>query len=236
MKLVLDKCAHLLAPNTEINGQSQTPLLVYISGGGATTEGLSMLLGRGADIPAQDKNGATCLHIYFDSSMRSHRGGPPVRSQDALDYLVRNGADVFAADHAGRTVSSVAYCTEGESSFMGDVWDRVLAGNGFDVASFRREYGPRRARYATWYTRGHFERLWEGCADLCPYYHSDEEPLVDKISSIVGDGDAENEALEDGDEGSPLGKRGSEQRERNWAANASDGSSDTESDGGCMLE
>lgn len=171
--------------------------------------------------------------------MPSNRRGHLLRSRDALDYLARNGADPLAVDHAGRTVSNVVYYahrTRGEASFVGDVWDRVLAGSGFDVASFRREYGPRRARYATWYTRGHFESIWEGCADLCPYYHSDEEPLLNPISSIVGDGDAEIEASEDGDERSPLGDGGGEQREGNWAANASDGSSDTESDGGCMLE
>lgn len=121
---------------------------------------------------------------------------------DACKYLVRSGADVEAVDDYGMSVSLQAYLGPPwkESSFDGDVWDRVLAGAGFDVASFRTRYGirvirhlavvgfrrghgiRRRARYTANYKRSDFEAMWAGMTELCPYYH-DPEPPYDRFYS-----------------------------------------------------
>jgi len=78
-------------------------------------------------------------------------------SVDMLDTLARHGADVFAAQNEGMTVSDIAYwieISEEDGSVRGDVWDRVLAGNGYNVADFRKDNHPRHARYTSRYSRG----------------------------------------------------------------------------------
>lgn len=103
---------------------------------------------------------------------------------DACQYLVRRGADIDAVDDQGISVSVEAYAPnrglrrkECMNSLGGDVWDRVLAGAGFDVAYFRTRHGiRRRARYHGQYSRRNFEAMWAGMTELCPYYHDVELP------------------------------------------------------------
>jgi hypothetical protein len=107
-----------------------------------------------------------------------------IRFLDACKYLVRSGADVDAVDYSGTSVSLQVYhkSSRRNSSFSGDLWDRVLAGAGFDVAPFRKLHGiQRRAWYNPWYTRRDFEAIWAGMTELCPYYYKIELPY-DEVS------------------------------------------------------
>jgi hypothetical protein len=108
----------------------------------------------------------------------------PISLLDICKYAVRSGADVDAVDYSGTSVSVMAYnCIDRQygNSRVGDMWDRILAGAGFDVAAFRKRNGiPRKARYDWGYTRSDFEAMWVGMTELCPYYHEIEAPF-DKV-------------------------------------------------------
>ncbi|KAK0750314.1 hypothetical protein B0T18DRAFT_124863 [Schizothecium vesticola] len=154
----------------------KTLLHLYAQGFSPTAMGFSQLLKHGGDITARCSKGWTCLHYLF-SDVRSMDTSHRIQLLDACEYLVRSGADVDAVDYSGTSVSMVAYGGPpwSRSAGSGDVWDRVLAGTGFDVASFRARHGvPRRARYNSWYMRSDFEAMWQGMAELCPYYHDSE--------------------------------------------------------------
>ncbi|KAK3361862.1 hypothetical protein B0T24DRAFT_498839, partial [Lasiosphaeria ovina] len=88
-------------------------------------------------------------------------------------YLINHGADPYAKDHFSKSVSTYAYTLRHYDfvrlgDIRGDVWDFALAVCGYDISEFRRGY-PRKARYGSLYTRKHFEELWSGHEQLCPY-------------------------------------------------------------------
>jgi hypothetical protein len=95
---------------------------------------------------------------------------------NAIRYLCDCGADIFATNNEGQSVSALAYDSNTtSSSFSGDLWDFVLAQCGHDIAQFRKSYKPREAKYRGLYTRQVFEEMWQGQEERCPYYY-DEEP------------------------------------------------------------
>jgi len=132
MKLILDKCAGFLTPNTIIYQRGRTAFLAYCLYGNISVEGLSLLLSRGADVHSRTARGETCLHLVINARLDVEL---PDDIRDALSSLVQAGTDVLAIDSEGRSVSEIAY--KKESLCFGDVWDMVLADNGYDVASFR---------------------------------------------------------------------------------------------------
>jgi len=154
-----------------------------------TVSGLSFLLRQGANVHDRSEEEQTCLHWFLSAGFGQRCWGvftmsPSAwaeRIRSALEYLINSGAEVDAVDEDGKSVSIYAYePLKGvpklqAGSFRGDLWDRVLAGTGFDVASYRNNNGiPRRAMYTWDYTRKDFEHLWEGMGELCPYYDDDK--------------------------------------------------------------
>lgn len=97
-----------------------------------------------------------------------------------LLLLIRAGADVSARRGDNISVSDLAYINRSvlhygsSGSYTGDLWDSVLSELGYDLAEFRAGY-PRRAEYNKVYTRNHFEMLWDGREEFCPYY--DDPPV-----------------------------------------------------------
>lgn len=199
-----------LSTSTSMDGYpgfiGMTPLLIYADGGQVTTTGLSWLLRQGADVRARDPRGRTCLHfllhVYSGAYPERWTAGNRIILRDVCETLVRSGADVNAVDNLGRSVSEVAYdyrhhrhpYVNWSGSFFGDMWDRVLAGAGLDVASYRNKHGlPRRAKYVEryYYTRKDFEEMWEGKTELCPYYHDAESSDAESPSDVLSGSDSE---------------------------------------------
>lgn len=120
-----------------------------------------------------DNNGFNCLHVFFTNVLT------PQNMRAWLIYVIDQGADVYATDRFGRSVSQLAYSTTCWSrawdlgSYCGDIWDSVLDSCGYSISKFRKGY-PRRAIYTGEYSRQDFERLWEGREDRCPYWDDAE--------------------------------------------------------------
>jgi len=152
---------------------------------------LSLFLENGASVHDRDVHGATCLHQVFINQNK-----PPSEEDwhDSLKFLIDKGADVYAEDYRGRSVSHVAYsgsCWDDDcGSYRGDLWDAVLDACGYDIREFRKGY-PRIAAYGARYTRSDFEALWKDREDRCPYWDDavwssplGEEGIKDKTEFI----------------------------------------------------
>lgn len=208
MRIVLDfgRCF----VNTRAIDDIRTALFGFCNSGRWTDEGFDLLLRRGASIDDRGFHGRTCLHLCFYSFwVNSWYGGPSdwvQRLRNGLVSLIQHGADVFATDYCGSSVSSLAYdidCDDGVfiGSLKGDVWDNALVHCGYKISDFRRGY-PRRAASSQHYTRREFEGIWAGCEHLCPYYDdefsvfdcrlrtTDEEHESDYTTSDSDDGGA----------------------------------------------
>jgi hypothetical protein len=89
--------------------------------------------------------------------------------------LIQHGADVYAENMDGESVSQWAYSTDPwvdedpPSSDGGDHWDTALFRCGYDITNFQIGY-PRKTVYTDWCTRKDFEKLWDGVEGACPYY------------------------------------------------------------------
>lgn len=253
-----------------LDDRGLTPLLAYCSSDHFGVEGLSLLLDRGANIHARTPLGRTCLHLCVDPlnpwaciTLFGYFGLSDLdRARSALTYLVRRGADVFACDDGGASVTECAYTRDRRSqvfavfatSARGDVWDVVLADCGFDVASFREDW-PRRARYNDVYTREVFEGLWKGREHLCPYYYDEEQLSTDEESGSEESDSEEYDTEEDDSEESGSEESGSEdsggeelgieelgieefgsEEVGNYTSDAADDSSDHEAGGGSLSD
>ncbi len=131
---------------------------------------LDLFLEKGASVQERTPDGSTCLHLCCWAIKVT----PPEHgSHDTLKSLIDQGADVYAKDNRGRSVSHVAYsrgCGDLQaSSYCGDLWDAVLDACGYDIRQFRQGY-PRTGRYSPRYTRSHFRALWKGREERCPYW------------------------------------------------------------------
>ncbi len=120
--------------------------------------------------------------------------------RDGLLFLLERGADAYAKTFKGVSVSEIAYTSRFElylGSYIGDLWDSVLALSGYEVVDFRRGF-PRKGIYKHHYTREIFEQLWSGNENLCPYY--DDAAVDTWVTFSDGDDGAHSEYLELGDD------------------------------------
>lgn len=161
-----------------------------------------LLLTRGADLHARDNLGRTCLHISILNAPFREK-----REFLSLVYLINSGADVFAVDNAGESVSDYAYSPTlddkcfGLGGYRGDLWDAALVRCGYGIYGMREKY-PRTPKYRA-YSRSDFEMLWSGFEHLCPYYH--DPPVWPPEAELVEDGEEisdEDISDEDSDDGS----------------------------------
>ncbi|KAI0101384.1 ankyrin repeat-containing domain protein [Nemania sp. FL0031] len=157
--------------------------MMHLDDAGPLSERLRMLLDAGASVHTRTSRGESCLDffllqagIYF---------AYPGQVQDrflALKLLVERGADVYEVDGLNGSMAENAYTREScygmTGSFVGDLWDAVLQNCGYNLSEFRK-ICQRRAEYNKNYTRRHFEMLWEGMEDQCPYW--DDKPWPPSI-------------------------------------------------------
>jgi len=119
-------------------------------------------------------------------------------------YLIDQGADIFAKDFLGVSVSGMAYAPGIDKrtrkilgGARGDVWDFSLAVCGYNITDFREKI--RRPRYGTYYTRKDFEKLWAGHEHLCPYYDDEDVSSDEEMESFL-DEEGSDEEGSDGEE------------------------------------
>ncbi|CAF3541791.1 unnamed protein product [Fusarium graminearum] len=128
---------------------------------------ISHFLKIGACIDDRAPDGATCLRLVLECTTST------IISFEHLVLLLEHGADPFAKDNEGTSISEVAYNRLGLRDEIlgsyGDVWDAALHVSGWDIRQFRT-IRRREPRYDEFYTRADFEQLWRGREDECPYW------------------------------------------------------------------
>lgn len=142
------------------------------------------LLDKGSNILTTDDRGWTCVHQFFryyrDVSNREE-------CQRIPKLLIDRGADIYAIDGLGRSVSDVAYsetCYDFRDklgTYRGDIWDVVLDSCGYNIYDFRKTY-PRKAKYDERYSRQDFELLWKDREHRCPYWDDAEWPCPENYA------------------------------------------------------
>ena len=184
---------------------------------GLSPASVSLMARRGAEIHARDADGWTCLHWCFYRVCAQWHEKVNIRLfRDGVHHFIKSGADMFAEDNHGHSVSYRAYqgapfvdwayqgtpfvhswCGAG-----GDIWDSILADLGYDVGEFREKYGQpwKPTFHEGCHTIEDFEMLWQGKEHLCPYYEERFRVVGMKDS---GDEDewATTDTEEDEDEG-----------------------------------
>lgn len=148
---------------------------------------IKLLVEHGYDINSTFE-GQTCLHILFRKSHEWHQRMPEY--MELLSLLIENGADLHAEDYDGYQPWHYAYGATCEACYLycpsakGDLWDAVLTYLGYDILEKRKGY-PRKARYATGYTRKDFEKLWRGQESKCPYWDDQLWPPASEQSDTA---------------------------------------------------
>ncbi|KAI0412920.1 ankyrin repeat-containing domain protein [Xylaria grammica] len=143
---------------------------------GDIAERIRKFLDAGANVNLRNGKGQSCLHVCLQHARLHVRDSRYlIRSQfRAIKLLIERGADVYAVDLSGKSVSELAYVGMNGyhlgDGFVGDLWDAVLHDCGYDIAIFRKNH-QRKPSYGGHYSRKHLEMLWEGKGDQCPYWN-----------------------------------------------------------------
>lgn len=113
------------------------------------SDSIKLLIDRGANVMARDFWGDTCLHLALDSVRCPGRGPKGVSEKRSLLLMVKAGADVYATNNKGMSVSDVAYISNHFNHsynlgiYRGELWDEVLTECGYDAACFREDFQRR---------------------------------------------------------------------------------------------
>jgi hypothetical protein len=86
-----------------------------------------MFLAKGPDLSARDYDGETCLHKLLQSS------NCMISDFEILVSLIRAGADVFALNFKGKSVSNIAYFRYLRKNVT-HMWEAALTVCGYDIA------------------------------------------------------------------------------------------------------
>lgn len=186
MRLYLDSSGCFASISSQ-DTDGRTPFFIACSNGngGYSKPVFSFLLDRGANVSDLGPEGQSCLHVCLGMA---NNEWDLEREPEALIFLVAKGADIWARDRAGRSVSHVVYSDWGKDSWLGsyrrDLWDLVLTASGYNALEVRghaRRVGwyPREGHYNSRYTRARFRRLWAGREHLCPYPEDLEDTRSD---------------------------------------------------------
>lgn len=198
-----------------------TPLAgVCKSWGLFSREVLTVLLQRNANVRERDIRGETCLHHcfsrrgWFNGWITFGKSECLQRILGGVILLIEHGADVYAENDTGKSVSDLAYARhtyDGHEKKVGcvrgDVWDFALAMCGYSILDFRQGR-IRDARYGASYTRQDFKKLWAGQEHLCPYYDAEESCHPDTDASLCTNKDSEDEWVTTDSEDETMGVDG----------------------------
>lgn len=98
---------------------------------------IKILLDRGASVTARNNYGETCLHLALEWI----RFPVNTSEKDSILLLVKAGADVYATDYSGISVSDVANIStfsdrkRNRGTYRIDLWDEVFTECGYDPAA-----------------------------------------------------------------------------------------------------
>jgi hypothetical protein len=117
-----------------------TPLLWAAATGRA--EAIELLIGRGADVNAVDRDGGTALHA---AAFLGH--------EKAVDVLVRNGANLNAANKRGDTALDIAIIDEGTTLYFASALQLEVNKDGLgrrkaEITEFLRQHGAKSGKQA----------------------------------------------------------------------------------------
>ncbi|KAK3986778.1 hypothetical protein QBC44DRAFT_361321 [Cladorrhinum sp. PSN332] len=162
------------------DGLGQTPLLLACANWtyGSSEKVLPFLISeRGANVTDADYNGRGCLHLClqdwppcfdFSSYLPWTLLEVAQKEASALIFLIQKGANVYAKDDKGRSVSHMVYSQsrfDTTGSYRRDLWDFVLIVCGYEPFEVRGHF-PRHGEYVTghlesWqnYTQENFRRI-----------------------------------------------------------------------------
>ena len=140
MRAILDSDCPSISPNSTGADHIELPpllTLAYMHSSPCvecqTPDKIALLLARGADVNARDTLGNTCLHAVMDYDPLPDCVGKSrlERKDDLRDILmlmITAGADVYAINDNGETVSAIAHL---RGHFK--MWSEVLEACGYDV-------------------------------------------------------------------------------------------------------
>jgi hypothetical protein len=107
-----------------------------------TSDKIALLLVRGADVSQRDAGGNNCLHIvmHWNRDRLLHYGRAMVSEtydelRDILTLMITAGADIYAINEEGATVSEVAH-----AGGHWQIWAEVLETCGYDPAMVAQGY------------------------------------------------------------------------------------------------
>ncbi|EEU33609.1 uncharacterized protein NECHADRAFT_89312 [Fusarium vanettenii 77-13-4] len=131
----------------------------------STLSNLGLLVRSGANPNATNSLGQTCLHLCIQYAHPQMDG----YLRRAMVELIQCGADVYAKDHIGRSLTELAFYCSGSEGLLGtypaDLWSCSLVACGYDVFGNIQGRQPRLPRFGTLYKKIHFRTLWEEVND-----------------------------------------------------------------------
>jgi hypothetical protein len=133
----------------------ETVLLQFLSAGYELDASIfEMFLAKSPDLSARDCNGNTCLHKLLQSANGT------MSDFKILVSLIRAGADVFAVNFNGKSVSDAAYFDHNlrRGRNMKYMWEAALTVCGYDIAQFNGGV-PANIKFNKWQTIADYKRL-----------------------------------------------------------------------------
>ena len=157
----------------------KSPLLFVCESLRFNLEGVKLLLRRGASVHDRDKNGNTCLHECLKYTQDSIQHYSVSDTRNAIIYLIQQGADVFAKNNCGLSVSDIAYAiydddTIFENRLREETWDCALVSCGYNITDFRRPFPPANYFRPCRFTSVYFQELWADAEALRPVYDDEK--------------------------------------------------------------
>ena len=152
--------AHTANINFSINEQGKTPLqatILYNMQGYGNKNNAELLIAKGAEVNARDKDGKTVLHWAVHPREFIPPNNVP-KARFIIDFLISQGADVNARDNEGNTPLHFAKSKE---------IAELLIANGADVnAKNNLGYYPLDMIIQNWNNKSYFDRSFDETVEL----------------------------------------------------------------------
>jgi hypothetical protein len=190
VRALMDAEIPFITPNSTGNvGLEEPPILILArsaSNRDNIAEKFALLIERGADPNVRDNEGDSCLHILMSSKHLPERHLAEKELPDILMVLVTGGADVFATNDYGDTVSDVAI-----RSGYRYIWKQVLGDCGYNAEAVL-SYSP---IWSTGLNDKEEEALLSQCSKLSLKDYRQRRIQLPRFEELM-DGDAEEYGYE----------------------------------------